>query len=930
MGTAGTSLAFSSALGLSSCTSAPPENIVPYVRAPEESVPGRPQFYATAMPFAGYGIGLIVQSDMGRPIKVDGNPLHSASLGASDAYGQSSVLDLYDPDRAQAITSFNAIRTWHSFASVLSDELDAARSNGGAGLRILTETVTSPTLEWQLNQFLQKFPNARWVSYEPIGGDNHRAGTRMAFGSELDVQYRMDRANVVLSLDSDFLADGPAHVRHTRDFSQRRKVSDSSNSMSRLYAAESAMTITGAMADHRFPVSSQEIAAIARTIASNLGINNIGAKADATRWPWLDVVFRDLQREGANSLVIAGSHQPPEVHAIAHAINDHLGNIGNTVVFTDPVAAYSGNQLESMKLLADEMRAGQVNALIIIGGNPVYTSPADLEFSRQLDKVRLRVHLGLYANETSERCQWHVPETHFLESWGDVRAFDGTATIIQPLINPLINGKSGIEMMATILGAEQTNGYDIVRSYWKQQIPDFDTSWEKSVRDGVIAGTASPLRTVQTRKDFLLTNRPDDAESDLSLEFVFRPDPCVFDGRYSNNGWLQELPKPLTKLTWDNAALISPEKAKEIGCANGDVVELRSYERSLHVPVWIQPGHARNSITLHLGYGRTRAGRTGNGRGFNAYAIRESSALWIAPANGIRKTGERFSLACTQTHQDMEGRGNVRTLLLADYLSSSNIAPESEKDRSAGSLYPAYPDSEYAWGMSIDLSSCIGCNACVVACQAENNIPIVGKQEVERGREMHWIRIDTYFQGTSDNPSSFFQPVPCMHCEDAPCEVVCPVGATTHSSEGLNEMTYNRCVGTRYCSNNCPYKVRRFNFFEYADYDSSSLKLIANPDVSVRSRGVMEKCTYCVQRINRARIDSEIENRSIRDGEIVTACQAACPANAIVFGNIRDPQSEVSKLKAQKRNYSLLEELNTRPRTTYLARLTNPNPEIGK
>jgi molybdopterin-containing oxidoreductase family iron-sulfur binding subunit len=547
MGTAGTSLAVSSALfGLSSCTSAPPENIVPYVKAPEESVPGRPQYYATAMPFAGYGIGLIVQSDMGRPIKVDGNPLHSGSLGASDVYGQSSVLDLYDPDRAQAITSSSEIRTWHSFAAALSGELDAAHSNDGAGVRILTETVTSPTLAWQLNQFLEKFPKARWISYEPCGGDQQRAGTRMAFGAEMDVQYRMDRANVVLSLDCDFLADGPAHIRHARDFSQRRKVSGSSNSMSRLYAAESAMTITGAMADHRFPVASQEIAAIARAIASNCGIQNIGVKADETRWPWLNAVCRDLQREGINSLVIAGSHQPSEVHAIAHAINDQLGNIGNTVAFTDPVAANSGNQLESLKLLTDEMNSGQVNILIILGGNPVYTAPADLDFSRQLDKVRFRAHLGLYANETSERCQWHIPETHFLESWGDVRAFDGTATIIQPLINPLINGKSGVEIMATLLGAAQTNGYDIVRSYWKQQMTDFESSWEKSVRDGIIPETATPLRTVQARKDFLLTNRTNDTASDLSLELVFRPDPCIFDGRFSNNGWLQELPKPLT------------------------------------------------------------------------------------------------------------------------------------------------------------------------------------------------------------------------------------------------------------------------------------------------------------------------------------------------------------------------------------------------
>jgi len=925
----GTSFALSGMLyGLSGCSSAPPEKIVPYVRAPEDLVPGKAQFYATAMPFSGYGIGLIAQSNLGRPIKVDGNPYHPASLGASNAIAQSSVLDLYDPDRAQAITSSGTIHTWHSFASALAMELDAARANSGARIRILTETVTSPTLAWQIGRFLSMYPQARWVSYEPFGNDNEREGARMAFGMELETQLRIQNANVVLSLDSDFLLQGPAHIRQSKDFSNRRRVSAATDPMSRLYVAESNMTITGAMADHRFPVSSTEIDGIARAIANRLNIAEIPL-AESAKWPWLDTVLADLRKEGRNSLIVVGHHQPAPVHALVHAINVRLGNIGNTIVFSDPVAAHLGSQLDSLKMLADEMKSGQVDALIVIGGNPVYTAPADLEFSQQLDKVRFKAHLGLYADETTARCQWHIPETHFLESWGDLRAFDGTASIIQPLINPLIEGKSAVEFMSALLGDSTPSGYEIVRGYWQQHLDDFETSWQQSVRDGIVIGSAAPLRSVRLRKDFRLPEPPSTTMSTpASLEVVFRADPSVFDGRYSNNGWLQELPKPLTKLTWDNAALISPERAKQLNCVNGDVVEIRIGTRAVRAPVWIQPGHASSSLTVFLGYGRTHAGQTGNGHGYNAYAVRESNAPWIAPSATIQKTGERVSLACTQNHQNMEGRENVRVATIADFGRNPSFA--NLKEFEAQSLYPSYPQTEYAWGMSIDLSTCIGCNACVTACQAENNIPVVGKQEVERSREMHWLRIDTYFEGPPENPKSLLQPVPCMHCEDAPCEVVCPVGATTHSSEGLNEMTYNRCVGTRYCSNNCPYKVRRFNFFGYSDFESASVKLAANPDVTVRSRGVMEKCTYCVQRINRARITAEKEDRSIRDGEVVTACQAACPADAIVFGNIRDGNSQVSKLKSQPRNYALLAELNTRPRTMYLAKLSNPNPEMGR
>jgi len=648
-------------------------------------------------------------------------------------------------------------------------------------------------------------------------------------------------------------------------------------------------------------------------------------------WPWLNALVADLKRHAGTSVVIAGPGQSPEVHALLHSINHQLNNTGATVVHTDPVEENPGVQRDSMQSLCQQMRSGSVDTLLILGGNPVYTAPADFDFASSMDKVRFRLHLGLYDDETSERCHWHIPQAHYLESWGDVRGCDGTGSIIQPLINSLYGGKSDIEFLSAVLGDTLQSGYDITREYWRRQIGDsgFETTWRQAVQKGVVPDTVFPARTPKLLSNIQIDEGSFPPGPSSELEIVFHADPTVFDGRFANNGWLQELPKPLSRLTWDNAAGISPRTAENHHLSNGDIVEIQSGPREIEVPIWISPGHAENSVTLYLGYGRRRAGRVGNNLGTNAFSMRTSTSLWAATAT-LRTTGRQWPLASTQLHQSMEDRYNVRTATVDAYSHDSKIIREKNPAVSKDfSLYPKREAGNYAWGMSIDLNACIGCNACVLACQAENNIPIVGKTEVLRGREMHWLRIDTYFRGEPDGPEAFFQPVPCMHCENAPCELVCPVGATTHSSEGLNEMTYNRCVGTRYCSNNCPYKVRRFNFFQYSSYGESTLNLLANPDVSVRSRGVMEKCTYCVQRINAAHIDAEKQDRPIRDGEIRTACQVACPANAIVFGNVGNPESAVSRLKAEPRSYGLLEELNTQPRTTYLARLSNPNPEIS-
>ncbi|MFB3817135.1 MAG: TAT-variant-translocated molybdopterin oxidoreductase [Candidatus Methylomirabilales bacterium] len=921
--------------GLGACTSPPAEMIVPYVQAPEAIVPGKPLFFATAMPLAGSAVGLLVESHMGRPTKVEGNPKHPASLGATDAFAQASVLGLYDPDRSRVILKAGQLASWSTFLAELNRALEAQRGRQGEGIRILTETVTSPTLASQLRALLAAFPKAKWHQYEPAGRDAVRAGSRLAFGEFVETQYRLENADVILALDADFLTTGPGSLRYARDFTARRRPQGREGAMNRLYAVESAPTSTGTLADHRLPLKAGDVPGFARAVAAALGIPGIAADSGtpAPHARWIAAVAKDLQAHRGQSLIVAGDQQAPAVHALAHAMNAALGNVGQTVLYTEPVEADPVLQMDSLRELAQDMEAGAVDLLVILGGNPAFTAPADLEFARRMGEVRLRVHLGLYDDETARLCHWHIPEAHYLESWSDARAYDGTVTILQPLIAPLYGGKTAHELLSALLGASDKSGHDSLREYWQGRFKgeDFERFWRTSLHDGVMAGTALPPKAVSLQAAWRGAAVREEAVATGGLEVTFRPDPTIYDGRFANNGWLQELPKPLTKLTWDNAALISPATAERLGVQNEDLVELTLAGRTVTAPIWILPGQPVDSVALHFGHGRTRAGSVGTGTGFNAYAIRVSGAPWAASGLRIRKTGGRYPLVSTQDHARMQGRHLVRAGTLAEYRKHPEFAREMvEEPRREDSLYPGFKYEGYAWGMAIDLSACTGCNACVVACQAENNSPIVGKDQVSRGREMHWLRIDRYYQGGLDNPEVSLQPVMCQHCENAPCEPVCPVSATVHSSEGLNDMVYNRCVGTRYCSNNCPYKVRRFNFLRYQDYETPSLKLLRNPDVTVRSRGVMEKCTYCVQRINAAKIEAEKQDRPVRDGEILTACQQACPTQAIVFGNINDPGGRVAKLKGDPRSYGLLADLNTRPRTSYLARLRNPNPELGE
>jgi molybdopterin-containing oxidoreductase family iron-sulfur binding subunit len=938
--------------GVSACTRQPPEKIVPYVRQPEDLVPGRPLFFATAMPVGGAAVGLLVESHEGRPTKIEGNPLHPSSLGASDVFAQAAILGLYDPDRSQTLTNLGDIRPWSAFLGQMRASLAAQRPLRGAGIRILTESVSSPTLAAQIRDLLARFPEARWHQWDPASRDNARGGARLAFGQYVDARYRLDQADIIVSLDADLLSTGPGSLRYAREFAARRRP-EQVDRMNRLYAFESMPSPTGSRADHRFALPPSEIRNVALALARLTGVSGMPADVTIPAAVSLNAIANDLTAHRGASLVVAGDAQPPAVHALAHAMNQALSNVGRTVVYTEPVEAEPTDHLQSLQSLVADMTAGRVDLLVIVGGNPVYTAPIDLGFSQALSKVSLRVHLSLYEDETSALCHWQIPEAHFLEGWSDARGHDGTVSIVQPLIAPLYGGRTAHELLAAMSDRPERSGYEIIREHWSQQrrLPsaetaDFETAWRRWLHDGVVPGTAFPP------KDVVVSAAPArfaeagdvNTQAGSSLEICFRTDPSVLDGRFANNGWLQELPKPITKLAWDNAVLVSPKTAERLGvggtpAATGgehgqitsDVVELRFQGRRVRGPVFAVVGHPDDCVTVHLGYGRTRGGHLASGAGFNAYSIRPSAALWNGAGAEVVPTGGQYPLACTQYHHLMEGRSLVRAATRDEFVrdpKAVHLGAEEAPPRTL-TLYPEHRYEGYKWGMAIDVNACIGCNACVVGCQAENNIPVVGKDQVLRGREMHWIRIDQYYRGPVDRAETYFQPVPCMHCENAPCEVVCPVGATVHSDEGLNDMVYNRCVGTRYCSNNCPYKVRRFNFLLYQDWNTPSLKLARNPDVSVRSRGVMEKCTYCVQRINRAKIESEKEGRPVRDGEIQTACQQACPADAIVFGNLNDPASRVARLQAEERNYSLLGELNTRPRTTYLAAVRNVNPELA-
>jgi molybdopterin-containing oxidoreductase family iron-sulfur binding subunit len=951
------------------------EEILPFDKRPEGRIPGEPRYYTTAMDFCGDATGLVVTTVDGRPIKVEGSRLHPFSLGATNSFAQAAILELYDPDRSRFVIQRTgereATQDWSKFAEFAKLHFQGVTAAGGAGFCVLSEATSSPTVA-RLRQELQTaLPTSKWFEYEPVSDDNERAGTAEAFGRPLRPQLAPDRADVILCLDADLLGSHPAAVRYARQFAGGR--SPARGRMNRLYAVESGVSITGAAADHRLPLRSSQIAGFVVALRGELA-HAIEAMEEGEGEPahshshaeddavghFAHAVAADLAAHRGQCLIVAGPQQPAEVHAEVHRLNSELDNIGQTVSYQQAPDPDRPSHVSAIKSLTQSMQAGEISTLLIIGGNPVYNAPADVAFATALEQVETTIHLGHYRDETGRACVWHLPRAHFLESWGDARAFDGTYSVVQPMIRPLHGGRSPIEVLAAILGDPGAQPEQAVRKTFREMVgpADGERLWRRTLHDGMMRSSEWPAEevTVTDGKRLAAPLETGDAQP-ADLEISFCPDASLWDGRFANSGWLQECPRPLTKLTWDNAAVMAPATAKKLGVEFESVVTLTYRDQSVKLPVYVLPGQAPGTVSVALGYGRTAAGRVGGDTaagipsvGVNAYQLRTTAAMDFDDGLKVDRAGGTHRLATTQDHHAIDTAGLeirqgrigklVREATLEHYQEHPDFAQHVVHHPPLESLWEEHEYPGHRWGMSIDLSKCIGCNACVVACQAENNIPVVGKDQVLVGREMHWIRVDRYFRGDVDDPRFALQPLTCHHCELAPCEQVCPVNATVHSREGLNDMVYNRCVGTRYCANNCPYKVRRFNYFDnlpvIKDAADEVVKLKFNPEVTVRSRGVMEKCTYCVQRIQNARIKADNAQRGIEDGEIQTACQQVCPTQAIVFGDLADiPRKDVpnsgSKVWRQQqldRAYALLGELNVKPRTMYLARIRNPNPEL--
>ncbi|MCU0680735.1 MAG: TAT-variant-translocated molybdopterin oxidoreductase [Polyangiaceae bacterium] len=1077
--------ASAAAASVSGCIRRPEEKIVPYTRSPEGIIPGVPQFYATTYAVQGEGHPLVVECHEGRPTKVEGNPEHPAARGGTLPWTQAAVLDLYDPDRATGATKGGAAAPQAAVLAELEARLKGAEAGGGDKLRLLSPRSSSPSFVRLKAAVLKRFPRAKFYEYEPAGDAEAVAGAELAFGRPLRPLVAYDRARVIVAADSDFLHTERGAVRANKLFSAGRRVRAPNDPMNRLYVAEPGFTVTGMGADHRLRLPAAAVEDFLLALAAELGragvaLGPLAGKAKPSAdldGRWVAAAAKDLARQRNASIVLVGERQPAAVHALGYALNHALGNVGRTLQF---LPAQPASPLADVKALAGEMAAGAVETLLVLGGNPVYDAPADLDFARALAKVPFRLHLASHVDETGAACTHTLPLAHDFEAWGDHLAADGTLAVQQPLIAPLFEGKTDVELLALVANARERRGYDVVRATFKDalgsvaddhgapdahadthgargaapagsadarvtpagsaapgasiapsgssapaasasgprplpgspppffaaasgsspgrlvappasasgansamgaavmaagsaspaaatagvgsavaaqapgaapvaaasptQVPGapygsittaltgFERAWRRVLHDGFLPRSAAAPVEAALNADAVagaVGRRAGQRPSAQALELAFAPDAALYDGRFANNSWLQELPHPVTKICWDNAAWLSLKTAQELGVASGEVVKLTVEGRSVEVPAWVVPGTADHTVQLQLGRGRTKAGRVGNGQGFDVGPLRTTKGFGFAAGAKLEKTGNTYGIAVTQEHNVLEGRPIVREATLEAYRKEPEFAQKAVEHKPLVALWQEREYDGHKWGMVVDMTACTGCSACVIACQAENNIPTVGKEQVTRQREMHWLRIDRYFSGTVEDPTVSSQPMMCVHCENAPCENVCPVNATSHSPEGLNEMTYNRCIGTRYCANNCPYKVRRFNFLDFHGEVPETVKMVANPNVSVRVRGVMEKCTYCVQRINQAKISAKRERRPLRDGDVNSACAQACPSDAITFGDLNDPQSRVARANAARHGYRVLDELNTKPRTTFLALIRNPNPELA-
>ncbi|HYE33542.1 MAG TPA: TAT-variant-translocated molybdopterin oxidoreductase [Methylomirabilota bacterium] len=951
----------------------PVHTIVPHTRLPEGYVHGVAKFYATSMPTQLGAMPLVVKSHEGRPIKVEGNGQHPDSNGGTDAIAQASVLSLYDPDRASRYLNAGKPVGKDAALQELARISQTFTGNRGQGLAFLVERSSSPSLQRVQAALAQKMPQARWFAHEGVDFDIHRQAASAATGQSVRPHFHVEKASVIVSLDADILAGEEECHRYSAGFSKNRKLRKPTDSMNRLYVVESMLSVTGINADHRKPTSPSGIAQAALDLAS--AVVDKGQVADK----WVAECANDLLKpeNRGKVLVVAGQRQPIGVHLAAYAINQALGSIGQTVTFTETPAPREGTIAE----LTSHLQSGAIDTLVIVGSNPVYTAPTDLNFGSAIANAKNIVRLGYYEDETAQIATWHIPAAHYLESWGDALTYGGVYTPVQPLIAPIFGGLDCIEFLARIAGEQNPSSHDIVRETFRltAQPQDVVNGWRKFLHDGFLDARLGKASAAQVSNGVLqqarsaLANLPAASKDNLQVQFI--RDYKVGDGFWNNNAWLQELPDPITKMTWENTILLGPTTAKALGLEVVDKennqlfvpkVKISVNGKEIEGPIWVQPGHAENTIGLTLGYGRSRTGRVGKGTGYNAYALRTTQTATQAAGAKLQATGALHQLATTQNHWSMEGRPIVREANLDQYKAHPQFAKgmNMHQPEAPDALKGKVPDDWRAyenplekvkeralhqWGMVIDLNACTGCSACVIACQSENNIPVVGKQQVARNREMHWIRIDRYYAGTPENPQTVTQPMLCQHCEKAPCENVCPVNATVHDHEGLNVMVYNRCVGTRYCSNNCAWKVRRFNYFDYNKRPITDLykgplakrpqdevdlvRLVSNPDVTVRMRGVMEKCTFCVQRIEAAKIAQKVKAKAsgdvvVPDGTFTVACAQACPSDAITFGNLADEKSEVSQLKQVDRNYTVLEFLATQPRLTYLARVRNQNPAM--
>lgn len=952
--------------GLAACRK-PVQKILPYTKRPVEIVPGNPIYYATALPFQGSLVGLLAQSSEGRPTKLEGNPEHPASLGGTSTHHQAAILSLYDPDRARKITHNGVEKSTSDFVGFVNAELTADKK-----VVFVSEASSSQTLSSLKAGLTKKFKNATWFVYEPFNKSHIELGNEIAFGKRLRTINHFDKASLIVSVDDDFLADPVNGVQNTKNFTKGKKLLSSKDKLNRLYVVESGFSLTGSNADTRVQVKSADHAGFVFALAAKLSSSLKGLETFAgysnsfSNSKDVQLISEDILSNKGTALVTGGIALSKEANAAIALINAALAN--NTVSYV--VADSTGESVESFKTLIDDVKKSGADALVFVGTNPAYTAPADIDVEGAIKAAKTSIHLTDYVDETSKLCAWNVNKSHFLEAWGDGKSFEGHESVIQPLIQPLFGSLSEIEFVNIFVSGTFVSGHDLVKETWKPKTPTV-SAWEKTLHDGVLvdsktytAEKVAPASSVSSKLSASLSAAK--SNSGDAIELVIKSDAKLFDGRFANNGWLQELPDPITKITWDNVALVSQNTAKRLGLpivdantyehyqSNVPMITIKSSNGSIELPVWILPGQTDNSISVTTGYGRKGVGRVASSYefsdfevvGFDVKAIRTSASAYHVSSVEVAESGRKYKIACVQDHHSMEGRAIVRFANLDEYQAKPTFAPDMVKTPGvkSGKLFAdplfteqTFPEYEPQWGMAIDLTSCTGCGVCTIACQAENNIPVIGKREVSRGREMHWIRVDRYFTGEESNPGVVYQPLPCMHCELAPCEQVCPVAATTHSDDGLNQMTYNRCIGTRYCANNCPYKVRRFNFFNYTkEYlttgdDPEIVQMAMNPDVTIRFRGVMEKCTYCVQRINRAKINTKnTTGNSVKpaDGAVITACQQACPADAIYFGDINDANSKVAKMKANERNYRLLDELNTRPRTSYLAKITNKRADL--